>query len=514
MDLGSATVCGIVGLAGAAITLYGVIRLSPHWRGKARPIQFHHTHSQPVPRLGGLGFAAAFVVLMGVIGALFPSDLSRLPSPLVFVLTALAMFGLGLWDDFHPLGARKKLIGQVLIASAAAWGGYTISSLTVPFGGGVVHLGQWGLVATVLWLVGLTNLINLIDGIDGLAGGIGLMLMLLLTYVGAETQQIGLLAAGLTGALVAFLWFNFPPARIYMGDGGAYFLGFLIGLMTIASAQKGTVIAALVSPLFVLALPIVDTAVAVVRRGVQGLPLFRPDRKHIHHRLIASGIPRRRVVLGFYALTLVFLVMAFAAVWSQGRALPTLIGLAVLILLVCAGRLGFSREWFAVLRVLNRSLHIRSDVEYAQCLIRSLEFEARRNRSFEELWSHYVFVASRLGFSLVRFRWAEQEWCWERPGARLIYHGIRHRLHGRHGIIEFHTGLYVQEAGCLDGPAGRLTHRSRTQGLIRNHHAFEVLSELMAEGWSKAIQNWEICHNVSLSTNPRTSAAKAQPVAA
>ena len=112
------------------------------------------------------------------------------------------------------------------------------------------------------------------------------MLMALLAYVGHQSGNLELVACGMVGALLGFLWFNFPPARIYMGDGGAYFLGFQIGLFTIVNSQKGTILPALVAPLFVLALPILDTSLAILRRGLRGLPVFRPDRKHIHHRLI------------------------------------------------------------------------------------------------------------------------------------------------------------------------------------------------------------------------------------
>ena len=170
------------------------------------------------------------------------------------------------------------------------------------------------------------------------------MLMVLLAYVGHQSGTIELLVAGMVGALLGFLRFNFPPARIYLGDGGAYFLGFQIGLFAILSSHKGTVFAALTAPLFVLALPILDTALAILRRGLRGLPIFRPDRKHLHHQMLGMGLSRRKVVLYFYAITLIFLVMGFAAFWSRGQLIPVLMGLATLILLACAGGLHFSRD--------------------------------------------------------------------------------------------------------------------------------------------------------------------------
>ena len=212
---------------------------------------FHHTHKTPVSRFGGLALAAAFVVVSVVGFIWFPADPVQTRTHIVIVVTSLAMFLLGFWDDVRPLGARKKLIGQVLIAVAVCFGGVQIETFQNPITYKIYQLGAWGWLITVLWLVALTNMINLIDGIDGLAGGIALMMMALLTYVGlgGELQLPILVAVGMCGALLGFLRYNFPPAKIYMGDGGAYFLGFLIGILTLVHSQKGTIIAALIAPL-------------------------------------------------------------------------------------------------------------------------------------------------------------------------------------------------------------------------------------------------------------------------
>src|SRR5262249_36561786 len=150
----------------------------------------------------------------------FREHQARVPGREVMVLTSLLMFGLGFWDDLRPLGARRKLLGQILIASIVCCFGIGIQSFKIPFTGTVIDLGGWGILLTIAWLVGMTNLINLIDGVDGLAGGICLMLMALLAYVGHKSGTFELLTTGMAGALLGFLWFNFPPARIYMGDGG------------------------------------------------------------------------------------------------------------------------------------------------------------------------------------------------------------------------------------------------------------------------------------------------------
>src|SRR5437867_2793106 len=175
-----------------------------------------------------------------------------------------------------------------MIATATYSWGVQIELFKNPFTGTEYALGFGGYLATVVWLVAMTNLINLIDGIDGLAGGIGFMLMCLLAYVGwgVDLRFSTVAAGGMAGALLGFLYYNFPPAKIYMGDGGAYFLGFLIGVLAIVNSNKGTVVAALIAPLFALALPIADVLLAIFRRWLSGLPIFRPDRKHIHHQLI------------------------------------------------------------------------------------------------------------------------------------------------------------------------------------------------------------------------------------
>ena len=260
----------------------------------ARPADFHHhapePNAAPVPRYGGIALAVAFTAVICLpIETLFGTPLT--PIRWVIAGTALAMFGLGLWDDLHPVGAKVKLAGQILIASLAYSGGLEIELFKIPLVGQVVSLGLFAYPVTVLWLVALTNLINLIDGVDGLAGGISLMLMVLLAAVGGDSGSVPFVAAGMAGALVAFLRFNFPPARIYLGDGGAFFLGFLVGCLTIRNSHKGTVAAALIAPLLVMALPILDTTLAIARRGLHGLPLFRPDRRqavpcrHRRHQL-------------------------------------------------------------------------------------------------------------------------------------------------------------------------------------------------------------------------------------
>jgi UDP-GlcNAc:undecaprenyl-phosphate GlcNAc-1-phosphate transferase len=444
----------------------------------------HHTHHQPIPRLGGLALAIAFIGVELFLAVAFPEQRAKTPGRLAVVLSSLAMFGLGLWDDLKPLGAKRKLLGQIAIALTVCAFGIGVQQFKIPFTADIIDLGGWGVLLTVLWLVGMTNLINLIDGADGVAGGICLMLMGLLAYVGHESGSFEGMASGMAGALIGFLWFNFPPARVYLGDSGAYFLGFQIGLISIINSHKGTVFAALVAPLFVLALPILDTTLAILRRGLRGLPIFRADRRHLHHHLLQTGLSRRKVVLYFYAVTLLFLVMAFAAYWSRGHLIPVLLGVGTLLLLICAGRLQFSRAWFEVGRVVGESINMRQDTQYALTLMHWLALEGGRRNTVEELWSDLVFAVQRLGYTSAKLVLADGQRVWEQtngcPPTRSV---VQELQGGRLGRLELNASLSETSQGAIEGAQGG--HES-SRPSVADERLFEIVSELVAEGWIEA----------------------------
>jgi hypothetical protein len=314
-------------------------------------------------------------------------------------------------------------------------------------------------------------------------------------------------AAGMAGALLGFLWFNFPPARIYMGDGGAYFLGFLVACLTISSSQKGTIFAALTAPLFVLALPILDTALAILRRGLRGLPLFRADRSHIHHHLLDSGLSRRNVVLVTYAFTAIFLGLGFIAFWWHGEHLAILLGLGILVTLLAAGQMNFSREWFAVGRVLGNSLNMRSEIQYALAQTRWLVMEGARCQSIAALCEDTVFIARKLGFDTVRIRLEDDERAWKiTPDSGDNCRFFRHSL-SSHRYCFIELGVVRPKAGgdANSGDTAKIRRtKTRTKSCASSQtnvngtppdthveREFSILSELLAEAWAKAIAAWE-----------------------
>jgi hypothetical protein len=309
----------------------------------------------------------------------------------------------------------------------------------------------------------------------------------LLVYLGHSTGSFELLSAGMAGALLAFLFYNFPPARIYLGDGGAYLLGFQIGMLSLLSSNKGTVFGALAAPLFVLALPIVDATLAILRRGLRGLPVFRPDQRHLHHQLLRLGHSRRRVVLSFYAVTLVFLAMGFAAYWSRGQLVPILMGVAVVILLLFAGRLSFSREWFAVGRVLGNSLAMRQEVQYALSLVRWIEHEGDRADSPEALFGDLVFASRKLGFTQVRLRLSDGQRIWRAEGCRIANKTAVFELQPGCGTLELGAPELCRDDGMHTGKC-RLKRGGATENCpcVSDARLFEIFGELLAEGWMKA----------------------------
>jgi UDP-GlcNAc:undecaprenyl-phosphate GlcNAc-1-phosphate transferase len=511
MDYQRLILGALVGAGVSVVVIMLILRMQKRMDLPRRAGEMHHAGGVQKSRLGGMALAAAFVLVVLLFKALNGWQSSPMIPCLCWKIMALAlaMFGLGLWDDLVALGARRKLIGQVAIATAAYFLGIGIHKFQIPFTAHVIDLGFLSFLVTVFWLVALTNLINLIDGVDGLAGGICLMLMILLVYVGGAVGPTSFVAAGMAGALLGFLWFNFPPARIYMGDGGAYFLGFLVGCLTIASSQKGTVFAALTAPLFVLALPILDTALAILRRGLHGLPLFRADRGHIHHRLLENGLSRRQVVLVTYAFTAIFLGLGFIAFWWQGEHLAILLGFGILIVLLSAGRLNFNREWFAVGRVLGNSLHVRAEIQYALAQTRWLVMEGSRCSNIAALCEDAVFIARKLGFDTVRIRLEDGERTWRTlPTDEDQFCLFRHPL-PEHGCCFIELGVACPKAGANTNSRDASKIRESKAGAKSCAHCrkdgngtppaagafvskeFDLLSELLAEGWARAIADSE-----------------------
>jgi len=268
-------------------------------------------HEKPTPTWGGLAIIFGFLLSLGLCRLLFPAPFSTLGASTLPALIAgiLLIGGMGALDDRFHLRAKVKLVWQILAAVVLVSGGIAVYGISNPFRSGATVVVPLLLAAplTVLWIVAVTNAINLIDGLDGLAAGVAAIACATLSLIAAGRNQPGvaLLAAALSGAAAGFLPWNFNPARIFMGDLGAYFLGYVIGAITVMGAFKMAASIAIFVPLLVLAVPLLDTGLSALRRYRSGQPIFRADRDHLHHQLLALGLSQRQIVLLMYSITFI-----------------------------------------------------------------------------------------------------------------------------------------------------------------------------------------------------------------
>ncbi|MGB0409882.1 MAG: MraY family glycosyltransferase [Opitutales bacterium] len=431
--------------------------------------QFHHTHTGVVPRIGGVGIIAGLTATYLLCFFLLDAQDNRSLAHYGVFAGAAAAFMLGFVDDLYPLGAKVKLLAQIIIALLAHNAGLEVERVKVPFTELQFELGVFSLFISVFWIVALMNLINLIDGLDGLAGGIGLMLMCLLAYLAYEGGNAFslILSLGAVGAILGFLFHNFPPAKVYMGDSGAYLIGYVIAALSLLNSEKGTVLAAMIAPLIALALPISDVAFAILRRGLKGLPLFRPDRGHIHHRIIARGLSRQQAVLLLYLVSLIALLAGLLAFAAQGRYLPIFLGVAFAVVLLALRGQRIGPQSFA--NVLSESFEVRQDTKNALYLRDWLIVEAERADSVEHLWSDFRFVLKKMGFCRAELAIGEDVRSYYLP-------------HSKH---EDASMLWSEEH--LSGTC-RVTLYAEKDNF--SERQFAVIADIAAEAWDRSSQRW------------------------
>jgi len=271
-------------------------------------------HSRPsadplaprIPRMGGVAVVVATTAAVGT-ALLAPGGVKGTgAAPNGFfvglLLAAGLLFAAGLLDDLYDLRPAAKLLAQCAAGVVAYGFGFRVEHLS--FAGLDMQLGVLALPVTVLWIVGITNAFNLIDGLDGLATGIGLVALVstLAVAVNLGNAEVALVCCALAGALLGFLRYNFRPARIFLGDSGSLFVGFMVAVLSVHGSTKSATVALTAAPLLLLALPILDTSLSIVRRWLRCKPVFGADEHHLHHRLLAIGLTHVRAVVLLYVL--------------------------------------------------------------------------------------------------------------------------------------------------------------------------------------------------------------------
>ncbi len=322
-------------------------------------------HKLPTPNVGGVAVALTTVSTFVVWSFLVvPGEVAR-PEILAMLIGGLLIFAIGFWDDTRGLSARAKFVLQFLVASAAFLGGVQI--LGVSFG----DLWQSqpttviSFALTSLWIVGTTNAFNLIDGSDGVAGGAALFAAISLAVVFAlNADPLGaLMATVLVGTCLGFLFFNFPPASIFMGDCGSLFLGFSLASLAVITTQKTATAIAIAIPVVAFGIPLLDTLIAIVRRFLRHEQIFAPDRGHIHHRLSNLGHSPRGVAMLLYVgfAGCASLAMLLAAP-GRSTLLPLFV-VAAAVLILAVQRLNIP-ELSELTRVVGRGFQQRAVISH------------------------------------------------------------------------------------------------------------------------------------------------------
>jgi UDP-GlcNAc:undecaprenyl-phosphate GlcNAc-1-phosphate transferase len=312
-------------------------------------------HDKPIPRLGGISIFVTFNLILVMLSEIefffFPSNFLAETKFAWLVVASAIMLGLGTVDDFRRIPPSIKFFFQIIAGLIVALACVKIQVITLPFG--TIDLGIWSIPVTIFWVVAITNAINLLDGLDGLAAGTSLIICLAMFGISLLNQNIGiaLCSAILAGSILGFLKYNFHPASIFLGDSGAYFLGFILSVLPLLGGLKGTTTFAILVPILALGLPIMDTALSMVRRLLRslhimeideeknevkfffldGFSMFRADRGHIHHRLLQMGFTQRKAVILLYAISLILGGLAFSSVYFKNinyALFLTTIGLA------------------------------------------------------------------------------------------------------------------------------------------------------------------------------------------
>ena len=329
-----------------SVVLYPLVRLLSK-KGRCLDVPDERKiHTSPVPRIGGLMIFISFIITALIYKKTNPqlAVLHKYFSELGFILSASAAFLLGFIDDLFGVKALKKLVIQFAIGLTIAFSGLIIDNVSVL--GLQIHFGLFSYALTALWVVSLINAVNLMDGMDGLASGI-MIISLIFTFCISILEGnyfVTALSGILIGSILGFYIFNFPKAKIFMGDGGSYFLGCMYAMIAMMGMKKTSMAIMMAIPLVLLLIPIADVIYITVRRTKRHQGIFHADKNHIHHRLLSLGFNTIQINFLIYLVCTVLGLIALLIALTGGRF--GLLFFALIVCLIIAG--------FAVIRILEK----------------------------------------------------------------------------------------------------------------------------------------------------------------
>ncbi len=314
-------------------TTPAVIALANKIKAIDVPKDERRVHKKPIPLIGGLAIFYGFVISVLCFAVIDRPTMGIL-------IGSLIMVTIGVIDDMRDLNAKIKLVFQIIAALIVIYFGIEVSYIANPFsnwfGPKYINLGLWSIPLTIVWIVGVTNAVNLIDGLDGLAVGVSSIasVALLSLTILSKNLNVAIIIAALAGAGFGFLPYNFNPAKIFMGDTGSTFLGFVLACISIQGLMKMYALISFAVPVLILGLPIFDTVFAILRRIAKKKPIMSPDRGHLHHRLIDMGFSQRQTVTILYTLTSLLCLTAVVMALKDALRGLILVFAVLLVLLV------------------------------------------------------------------------------------------------------------------------------------------------------------------------------------
>lgn len=391
-------------------------------------------HERTIPLVGGIAIfiATVSIVAIGVVN--FPNLLAPDASEgfefswkhYGLLAAGSGILALGVLDDRFKIRGRVKLIGQIGVATILIATGYFFEQVQV--GSYVIQFGVFAVLMVYFWILGSINSVNLLDGADGFAGTLGFIVslsMAAMAFLGKETAVEAVIAAALAGSIGGFLWFNLPPAKIYLGDGGSMLIGMVLGALAISTALKEETLYAFMAPMAMLAIPILDSCVAVMRRQMTGRGIYAVDRGHLHHRLLGQGLSPQMAVLWMFVLcgtTALGGVLSFATRESEYAIVAVLLVVGFLI----AGKVfGFAEFSMAGRRVRQLTLGAvgghRKNVQGT-----TDEYQLQGTRDWGQLFQVAQRFAEAQGLDKLKIDinapWLHESYhaVWKSPSAKLV----------------------------------------------------------------------------------------------
>lgn len=309
----------------ASVALTPIVKRLAYRIGAVDRPNYRKVHARIMPRLGGLAIFGSFLIAYFILRPVDPIsnavEPAFIPITTAIIIGAFIIIITGMLDDIFEITAKAKIAGQLIAASVVViGGGLEISFINLPFGG-EIDFGYFSIPLTIIWIIAITNAINLIDGLDGLAAGVSSIALITLSAMAFIMGDVFVMstAAILAASSIGFLLYNFHPAKIFMGDTGALFLGFMISVLALMGFKNVTMVA-LIIPVIMLGVPISDTFFAIVRRVREKQMISVADRSHLHHCLLNIGFSHSQTVLIIYGIAALFglaaLLFSQATLWG------------------------------------------------------------------------------------------------------------------------------------------------------------------------------------------------------